>query len=119
MCTTAVVGCTFSRKCVAEITAGNKTSVADRRRPPPPLHVRWLAKSPERRFGCVNVGIIGLNAPVPAELLEARQQLAGSRGPDDGGTVILRDSRRGEVEIGLGNRGSQSWTSPPGGTSHE
>ena len=53
---------------------------------------------------CGIVGIIGLNAPVPAELLERANSSLAHRGPDDGGTVILRDSARGEVEIGLGNR---------------
>jgi len=53
---------------------------------------------------CGIVGIIGLNAPVPAELLEPATRSLAHRGPDDGGTVILRDSARGEVEIGLGNR---------------
>src|ERR1017187_10058993 len=57
---------------------------------------------------CGIVGIIGFNARVPAELLERATCSLAHRGPDDGGTVILRDSARPradqEVEIGLGNR---------------
>jgi asparagine synthase (glutamine-hydrolysing) len=53
---------------------------------------------------CGIVGIIGSDAPVNAELLERATQSLLHRGPDDGGTVILRDSAREKVEIGLGNR---------------
>jgi len=57
---------------------------------------------------CGIVGIVGLNAPVPAEILERATQSLAHRGPDDGGTILLRNSeglRAGqEIEIGLGNR---------------
>ena len=53
---------------------------------------------------CGIVGIIGFHARVPAELLERATQSLAHRGPDDGGTVILCDPAREEVEIGLGNR---------------
>jgi len=57
---------------------------------------------------CGIFGIIGLNARVYAELsaevLERATQSLTHRGPDDGGTVILQDSARHAVEIGLGNR---------------
>src|ERR1700676_3141617 len=55
---------------------------------------------------CGIVGIIGQNARVSAQLLERATQSLVHRGPDDGGTVILRDSARPnhELEIGLGNR---------------
>jgi asparagine synthase (glutamine-hydrolysing) len=57
---------------------------------------------------CGIVGIIGLNASVPAELLERATRSLTHRGPDDGGTVILRGSEAigtdQQVEIGLGNR---------------
>jgi asparagine synthase (glutamine-hydrolysing) len=53
---------------------------------------------------CGIFGIVGLNARVPAELLERATQSLAHRGPDDGGTVILRDSVQEAVEIGLGNR---------------
>ena len=57
---------------------------------------------------CGIVGIIGFKAPVSAEILERATQSLAHRGPDDGGTVILRDSAsreaNQEIEIGLGNR---------------
>lgn len=57
---------------------------------------------------CGIVGIIGLGASVAAELLERATGSLAHRGPDDSGTVILRDfvgGRAGqEIEIGLGNR---------------
>jgi asparagine synthase (glutamine-hydrolysing) len=56
---------------------------------------------------CGIVGIIGSNARVPTEMLESATRSLAHRGPDDGGTVILRDSllqADREVEIGLGNR---------------
>src|SRR5271155_2371664 len=53
---------------------------------------------------CGIFGIIGLNARVSLELLERATRSLAHRGPDDGGTVILHDSAREEIEIGLGNR---------------
>jgi asparagine synthase (glutamine-hydrolysing) len=53
---------------------------------------------------CGIFGIIGLNARVPAEVLERATRSLAHRGPDDSGTVILRDSARESIEIGLGNR---------------
>ncbi len=53
---------------------------------------------------CGIFGIIGRNARVPAEVLERATQSLAHRGPDDSGTVILRDSAREAVEVGLGNR---------------
>jgi asparagine synthase (glutamine-hydrolysing) len=57
---------------------------------------------------CGIVGIIGRNAPVPAEILERATQSLAHRGPDDGGTILLRNSdptrADQEIEIGLGNR---------------
>jgi asparagine synthase (glutamine-hydrolysing) len=53
---------------------------------------------------CGIVGIIGINAPVSREVLERATQSLAHRGPDDGGTVILRDHAAEAVEIGLGNR---------------
>ena len=57
---------------------------------------------------CGIVGIIGLRASVPAELLERATRSLAHRGPDDSGTVILHDSVGAradqEIEIGLGNR---------------
>jgi asparagine synthase (glutamine-hydrolysing) len=52
---------------------------------------------------CGVVGIVGLHAPVSAEVLARATLSLAHRGPDDGGTVVLRDRARG-IEIGLGNR---------------
>jgi asparagine synthase (glutamine-hydrolysing) len=53
---------------------------------------------------CGIFGIIGFNASVPSELLQRATQSLVHRGPDDGGTLILRDSVDPSIEIGLGNR---------------
>jgi asparagine synthase (glutamine-hydrolysing) len=53
---------------------------------------------------CGIFGIVARNARVPAHVLERATQSLAHRGPDDSGTVILHDSVRGPVEIGLGNR---------------
>ncbi|MGC2549374.1 MAG: hypothetical protein WA437_03890, partial [Candidatus Sulfotelmatobacter sp.] len=57
---------------------------------------------------CGIVGIIGLRAPVSAELLVRATGSLAHRGPDDSGTVILHDFAGEqadlEIEIGLGNR---------------
>ncbi|MGC2171991.1 MAG: asparagine synthetase B, partial [Candidatus Sulfotelmatobacter sp.] len=53
---------------------------------------------------CGIFGIIALNARVPANVLERATQSLAHRGPDDSGTVILRDSAQEPIEIGLGNR---------------
>jgi asparagine synthase (glutamine-hydrolysing) len=52
---------------------------------------------------CGIVGIIGLNAPVPAATLDRATKSLAHRGPDDGGTVILREPGE-RLEVGLGNR---------------
>ena len=43
---------------------------------------------------CGIFGMIGRTAPVPAEVLERATQSLAHRGPDDSGTVILRDASR-------------------------
>ncbi|MFZ1005865.1 MAG: asparagine synthase (glutamine-hydrolyzing) [Candidatus Sulfotelmatobacter sp.] len=53
---------------------------------------------------CGIFGIIGHNSPVPAEILEQATRSLSHRGPDDGGTVILRGTQPQAIEIGLGNR---------------
>jgi asparagine synthase (glutamine-hydrolysing) len=53
---------------------------------------------------CGIFGIVARDARVPADVLERATQSLAHRGPDDSGTVILHDSVRGPVEIGLGNR---------------
>jgi asparagine synthase (glutamine-hydrolysing) len=53
---------------------------------------------------CGIVGIVGLKAQVSPELLERATRSLAHRGPDDSGTVILRDSVPEKIEVGLGNR---------------
>jgi len=53
---------------------------------------------------CGLFGIVAHKAQFPAELLERATQSLAHRGPDDSGTIILRDSTPDAVEIGLGNR---------------
>ncbi|MGA2645167.1 MAG: asparagine synthase (glutamine-hydrolyzing) [Candidatus Sulfotelmatobacter sp.] len=53
---------------------------------------------------CGIVGMIGLNAGVPVDVLERATRSLAHRGPDDGGTVVLHDSSSEKIEIGLGNR---------------
>lgn len=50
---------------------------------------------------CGIFGIVGRNAQIPSGVLERGTQSLAHRGPDDSGTILLRDS--GD-EIGLGNR---------------
>lgn len=52
---------------------------------------------------CGIFGIVGYRASVPVDILERATQSLAHRGPDDGGTVVLRDPA-GSVEVGLGNR---------------
>jgi asparagine synthase (glutamine-hydrolysing) len=53
---------------------------------------------------CGIFGIVARNAQIPDGLLERCTQSLAHRGPDDGGTILLRDSSADPVEIGLGNR---------------
>jgi asparagine synthase (glutamine-hydrolysing) len=53
---------------------------------------------------CGIVGIVARNARVAPEVLERATQSLAHRGPDDSGTVLLRDSVPCKTEIGLGNR---------------
>lgn len=53
---------------------------------------------------CGIFGIVVHNARVPAGVLERATQSLAHRGPDDSGTVLLRDSQLDPTEIGLGNR---------------
>src|SRR3954453_9937268 len=52
---------------------------------------------------CGIFGIAARNAQIPAGLLERGTQSLAHRGPDDSGTILLRD-RNLSAEIGLGNR---------------
>jgi asparagine synthase (glutamine-hydrolysing) len=53
---------------------------------------------------CGIFGIVAHNARIPDGLLERGTQSLAHRGPDDSGTILLRDSALGSGEIGLGNR---------------
>lgn len=53
---------------------------------------------------CGIFGIVARDAVVPAGVLERATQSLAHRGPDDSGTILLRDSSDGSIEIGLGNR---------------
>lgn len=50
---------------------------------------------------CGIFGIIARNARIPEGVLQRGTQSLAHRGPDDSGTILLRD---GSMEIGLGNR---------------
>jgi asparagine synthase (glutamine-hydrolysing) len=53
---------------------------------------------------CGVFGIIANGARVSAEVLERATKSLAHRGPDDSGTVLLRDFVPCPIEIGLGNR---------------
>jgi asparagine synthase (glutamine-hydrolysing) len=53
---------------------------------------------------CGIFGIVGNNARVAPDLLERATNSLAHRGPDDSGTILLRESIPPPVEIGLGNR---------------
>ncbi len=53
---------------------------------------------------CGIFGIASHNGRVPADVLERATQSLAHRGPDDSGTMIVRDDAEEPVEIGLGNR---------------
>jgi len=53
---------------------------------------------------CGIFGIVASNASIPAGVLERGTLSLAHRGPDDSGTVVLRDSNPHPAEIGLGNR---------------
>ncbi len=53
---------------------------------------------------CGIFGIVARNARIPHGVLERGTRSLAHRGPDDSGTILLRDSVPDSVEIGLGNR---------------
>ncbi len=53
---------------------------------------------------CGIFGIVAHRAHIPDSLLERATKSLAHRGPDDSGTILLRDSGPEAVEIGLGNR---------------
>jgi len=52
---------------------------------------------------CGIFGIVGYKAQVSEDLLERGTNSLAHRGPDDSGTVVVRDPT-GQIEVGLGNR---------------
>jgi asparagine synthase (glutamine-hydrolysing) len=53
---------------------------------------------------CGIFGIVARNAAIPSGVLERGTQSLTHRGPDDSGTILLRDCANGLTEVGLGNR---------------
>ncbi len=53
---------------------------------------------------CGIVGIVARGGSVAPELLERATQSLAHRGPDDSGTIIVRETLPEPVEVGLGNR---------------
>ncbi len=53
---------------------------------------------------CGIVGILARNTTVAPDLLERATASLAHRGPDDSGTIIIRENSPAPVEIGLGNR---------------
>ena len=53
---------------------------------------------------CGIFGIVARHRPIPEGVLERGTQSLAHRGPDDSGTIVLRDSLDPGTEIGLGNR---------------
>ena len=53
---------------------------------------------------CGIVGILARGGTVESELLARATSSLAHRGPDDEGTVIVREATPEPVEIGLGNR---------------
>jgi asparagine synthase (glutamine-hydrolysing) len=53
---------------------------------------------------CGIVGIVAHNSRVDPDILERATRSLSHRGPDDSGTIIIRENAPMPVEIGLGNR---------------
>src|SRR5450755_1612041 len=53
---------------------------------------------------CGIFGIVARNAEISEGILDRGTQTLAHRGPDDAGTILLRDSIPCPVEIGLGSR---------------
>src|SRR5271154_2710645 len=53
---------------------------------------------------CGIVGILARNTTVAPDLLERATASLAHRGPDDSGTIIIRENSPARIEIGLGNR---------------
>ena len=68
-----------------------------------PLPHFWPLPNIRIVFVCGIVGIIARNDHVSSDLLERATTSLAHRGPDDSGTVILRETLPEPLEIGLGN----------------
>src|ERR1700694_1875159 len=53
---------------------------------------------------CGIVGILARKAQIPPAVLEQATRSLEHRGPDDSGTVLLKDTQPGAAEVGLGHR---------------
>ena len=53
---------------------------------------------------CGIVGILARKTQIPPEVLEQATRSLAHRGPDDYGTVLLKDAEPEPLEIGLGHR---------------
>src|SRR5277367_4628672 len=53
---------------------------------------------------CGIVGILARNTTVAPDLLERATASLAHRGPDDSGTIIIREKSPAAIEVGLGNR---------------
>ena len=53
---------------------------------------------------CGIVGILACRTPIPPAVLELATASLAHRGPDDSGTVLLKESQPEPLEIGLGHR---------------
>jgi asparagine synthase (glutamine-hydrolysing) len=53
---------------------------------------------------CGIVGIVAKDTQIPAGVLDRATESLAHRGPDDAGTIVLRESTPGGLEVGLGNR---------------
>jgi asparagine synthase (glutamine-hydrolysing) len=53
---------------------------------------------------CGIIGILALNTQIPPGVLEQATRSLAHRGPDDSGTVVLKETQPEPLEIGLGHR---------------
>src|SRR5689334_12157060 len=65
-----------------------------------------MLESPENSITivCGIVGILARGGSIPEGVLERATASLAHRGPDDSGTILIRDPRQPGLEVGLGNR---------------
>jgi len=65
-----------------------------------------MLESPENSITivCGIVGILARDGSIPEGVLERATASLAHRGPDDSGTILIRDPRQPGLEVGLGNR---------------